>query len=94
MRLKKLGALGVILMGLHILFHVVECLLLPSLLVAFGGRLAVEDAAATNQTGESRVIKPAELRTATTYLRPFESTFSARSLLLSPELTRNDSQAF
>lgn len=34
LRVKKLGVLGVVLMILHILFHVVECLLIPTLLVA------------------------------------------------------------
>lgn len=32
---KKLGALGVVFMIGHLLFHVVECLLIPALLVAF-----------------------------------------------------------
>lgn len=35
LRAKRLGAFGVVLMVLHILFHVVECLLIPALLVAF-----------------------------------------------------------
>ena len=33
-RLQKLGVLGAILMILHVLFHVVECLLVPAILVA------------------------------------------------------------
>lgn len=45
-RFRKLGWLGVAFMVLHLLFHVVECLLLPSLLVAFGGHLHEEPAAA------------------------------------------------
>ena len=36
-------------MGLHILFHVVECLILPSLLVALGGHAVEEDAIAKSQ---------------------------------------------
>lgn len=47
-RVKKLGILGVTLMVLHILFHVVECLILPSILVAFSGHLAEESAQATD----------------------------------------------
>lgn len=34
--LKKLGALGVVLFVLHILFHVVEILLIPAILVWLG----------------------------------------------------------
>lgn len=34
--LKKFGALGVVLLVLHILFHVVEILLIPTILVWLG----------------------------------------------------------
>lgn len=37
LRAHKLGTLGVILFGLHILFHVVECLIVPAILVGVGG---------------------------------------------------------
>lgn len=47
-RAKKLGALGVILMGLHILWHVVECLILPAVLVALGGQAVADDAEAAS----------------------------------------------
>lgn len=36
-RAKKLGLLGAALMVGHILFHVVECLVLPAILVGFSG---------------------------------------------------------
>lgn len=45
---KKFGIFGVTLMALHILFHVVECLILPSLFVAFSGHLHEEDALAAS----------------------------------------------
>lgn len=41
--MRRVGVLGVTLMVLHILFHVVECLILPSILVAFGGHIAEEN---------------------------------------------------
>lgn len=44
--IRKLGWLGVTFMVLHLLFHVVECLLLPSIIVAIGGHLNEEPAAA------------------------------------------------
>lgn len=37
-------------MVLHILFHVIECLILPSILVAFGGHLTEESAVAIDKT--------------------------------------------
>lgn len=46
-------------MGLHVLFHVVECLVLPAMLVALGGHAVEEQAAAT---GESALIVYAEER--------------------------------
>lgn len=54
-RAKKLGLVGGIFFVLHLLFHVVECLLLPSILVGLGGHLAEEPAAATG--GESAIIE-------------------------------------
>lgn len=48
LRVKKLGALGVVLMVLHILFHIVECLLIPALLVAFHGQETQPAAAASS----------------------------------------------
>ena len=47
-RAKKLGALGVVLMGLHILWHAVECLVLPAVLVALGGQAVADDAEAAS----------------------------------------------
>lgn len=48
LRAKKLGALGAVLMGLHILWHVVECLVLPAVLVALGGHAIADDAEAAS----------------------------------------------
>lgn len=49
-RVKKFGALGVVLMGLHVLFHVVECLVLPTVFVALGGHAVEEQAAAASES--------------------------------------------
>ncbi len=46
---KKVGIFGVVFMGLHLLFHVFELLILPSALVLFGGHLAEEPATATSK---------------------------------------------
>jgi len=51
--MKRWGVFGVALMGLHILFHVVECLVLPAILVALGGHAVEERAVAKD--GESGV---------------------------------------
>lgn len=59
LKVKKMGILGVVLMGAHVLFHVVECLILPSILVALGGHLAEEPAAAVEQS-ESAMISQVE----------------------------------
>lgn len=48
-RVRKFGALGIVLMVLHVLFHVAECLVFPAILVALGGRAAEEQAAATGE---------------------------------------------
>lgn len=45
---KKVGLVGVAFMGLHLLFHVFELLILPSLLMIFGGHLVEEPATATS----------------------------------------------
>lgn len=37
-------------MGAHILFHVVECLVLPAVLVAFSGHAVEEQAVATSES--------------------------------------------
>lgn len=53
-RVKKLGLAGGIFLVLHLLFHVVECLILPSILVGLGGHLAEESAAALDS--ESAIV--------------------------------------
>lgn len=56
---KKFGLFGAVLMGLHILFHVLECLLLPGILVAFGGHAVEENATAISDaaSSENRVLE-------------------------------------
>ena len=44
-------------MVLHLLFHVAECLILPSILVGLGGHLSEESAAAMD--GETVIIEEA-----------------------------------
>lgn len=41
-RARKLGALGLVLMGIHIIFHIVECLVLPAILIGLSGQIQVE----------------------------------------------------
>lgn len=48
LRARKLGLVGVTLFVLHLLFHVVECLIVPSIIVGLGGHLAEDSAAATS----------------------------------------------
>lgn len=55
LRLKKLGALGAVLMILHLLFHVVECLLVPAILVAIHQQSVQAEAAARPVTAEALV---------------------------------------
>lgn len=50
--MKRFGMLGVVLMGLHILFHVIECLVLPSIFVALSSHLSEEQAMAANNDSE------------------------------------------
>lgn len=53
--MKKLGFAGGVFLVLHLLFHVAECLILPSILVGLGGHLSEESAAATD--GESSIVE-------------------------------------
>ena len=46
----KLGFFGVLLLVLHFLFHVVECLVLPAVLVGLGGHFTEAPAVALEQT--------------------------------------------
>jgi len=50
LRLKKFGIFGMTFVVLHVLFHVVECLIIPTALVALGGRVTQEDAAAVSKS--------------------------------------------
>lgn len=45
-RARRVGLAGVIILVLHALFHVVECLILPSLIIGFSGHLHEAPAAA------------------------------------------------
>lgn len=63
-------------MGLHVMFHVVECLVLPAVFVALGGRVVEEQAAAAD---ESVIMSPVDMdnapatRTSTGFLSFNES---------------------
>lgn len=46
----KLGFLGALFFGLHFLFHVVECLVLPAVLVGLGGHFTEAPVVALEQT--------------------------------------------
>lgn len=48
LHVRKFGVLGIVLMGLHILLHVVECLVLPAIIVAFSSHSVEETAVATD----------------------------------------------
>lgn len=52
LRTRKLGLLGMILFGLHLLFHVVECLILPAIIVGFSGHAHNHDTIAVEETAE------------------------------------------
>lgn len=67
-RLKKFGAVGVVLMILHVLFHIVECLVLPAALVALGGHAVEEDAAAVSESVMTVPAEEIELATDTSSL--------------------------
>ncbi len=54
-RARKIGFLGGAFLFLHLLFHVAECFILPSILVGLGGHLAEEPVAAAS--GEQVVIE-------------------------------------
>lgn len=47
---KRLGALGATFMILHLLFHVVECIVVPAILVGINQQISTEDAVATSET--------------------------------------------
>lgn len=54
----KLGFLGALLFGLHFLFHVVECLVLPAVLVGLGGHFTEAPAVALEQTQTAPALAP------------------------------------
>lgn len=60
---KKLGVLGAVLMILHLLYHVAECLILPAVFMAWSGHSA-EDAIATEiaETENSETSEQIELK--------------------------------
>ena len=57
-RVRRVGALGAILMVLHLLFHLVEFLVLPAALVAFGGHATEEPAVATSEDYDLSNVHP------------------------------------
>lgn len=50
---KKLGVLGAVLMVLHLLYHVAECLILPAVFMAWSGHSAEDAIAAEVENPES-----------------------------------------
>lgn len=50
---KKLGAFGIALMILHLLYHVAECLILPAVFMAWSGHSAEDAIAAEAETPET-----------------------------------------
>lgn len=46
---KRLGKIGAAIMIAHFLFHVIECLVLPAILVGFGSHVTQEDALAADE---------------------------------------------
>lgn len=50
---KKLGALGVAFMILHLLYHVAECLILPAVFMAWSGHSAEDAIAAEAENPET-----------------------------------------
>lgn len=63
---KKFGLLGTVLMSLHILFHILECLLLPGILMAFGGHAVEENATAIS---EEVLLEDGELGSQSSFCR-------------------------
>lgn len=59
LRAKKLGFLGIIFFCLHFLFHVVECLVLPAVLVGLGGHFS-ETPAVAIESGQVVLTEPQE----------------------------------
>ena len=55
---RKLGWLGATFMVLHLLFHVVECLVLPSVLIVLGGHLNEEPAVAITVEERLNIDEP------------------------------------
>lgn len=58
LKARKLGFVGGAFLVLHLLFHVLECLILPSILVGLGGHFAEEPVSAIS---EERVLSSEEL---------------------------------
>ncbi len=56
---RKLGVFGIAFLGLHILWHVAECLVLPAIFVAFSHGHSQEDALA-NESYQSISVREAE----------------------------------
>lgn len=66
---KKLGLLGITLMIGHLLFHVVECLILPALIVGFSGHHDHQTASAESLETVTAVIEESLLETTPGGLR-------------------------
>lgn len=59
---KRLGIFGVTLMVGHFLFHVVECLVLPAILMGVGGHIAGDDALAASEKVATQGIDHNDIR--------------------------------
>lgn len=70
-------------MGAHILFHVVECLILPSLIVGFGGHVHELPVAAESSARQEVSEEEGELTVTDNALYSFEDT-----LQLGPDSSR------
>ncbi len=66
-RFKRLGVLGAVLMIGHVLFHVVECLVLPALLVAWSGYAIEENIEETADQVKAEIISEDELMVTTAH---------------------------
>lgn len=78
----KLGFLGALLFGLHFLFHVVECLVLPAVLVGLGGHFTEAPAVALEQTQTAPA--PAPLPSLTSYTPALPCPALSETLLAPP----------
>lgn len=56
LKARKLGKLGVLLVGLHLLYHVAECLILPTVLIGVSEYFVHRDSPATTVEKAERIL--------------------------------------